>query len=125
MRPTSYRIGSQGEKPNINKSVEVHPQLSINGHPVDGVLMGAGSLWLQESWVAWFPSPIQNMVRHMGNPLTRFCAHMKDLLQLLHKGCGFFCGEFLTFCKKHYDKTLEIHIFKCKISFFSKGFPLL
>jgi len=31
-------------KPNIN-SVEVHPQLSNNGHPVDGVLVGAGSLW--------------------------------------------------------------------------------
>jgi hypothetical protein len=34
-------------KPNINKSVEVHPQLSNNGHPMDGALMGAGSLWLQ------------------------------------------------------------------------------
>jgi uncharacterized Zn-binding protein involved in type VI secretion len=26
-------------KPNMN-SVEVHPQLSINGHPVDGALVG-------------------------------------------------------------------------------------
>jgi len=32
-------------KPNIN-SVEVHPQLSNNGHPMDGALMGASSLWL-------------------------------------------------------------------------------
>jgi hypothetical protein len=31
-------------KPNIN-SVDVHPQLSNNGHPVNGVLVGAGSLW--------------------------------------------------------------------------------
>jgi hypothetical protein len=31
-------------KPNIN-SVEVHPQLSSNGRPVDGALVGAGSLW--------------------------------------------------------------------------------
>jgi hypothetical protein len=31
-------------KPNIN-SVEVHPQLSNKGHPVDGALVGAGSLW--------------------------------------------------------------------------------
>jgi hypothetical protein len=31
-------------KPNIN-SVEVHPQLSNNRHPVDGALDGAGSLW--------------------------------------------------------------------------------
>jgi hypothetical protein len=30
-------------KSNIN-SVEVHPQLSNNRHPVDGVLVGAGSL---------------------------------------------------------------------------------
>jgi hypothetical protein len=29
-------------KPNIN-SVEVHPQMRDNGHPVDGVLVGAGS----------------------------------------------------------------------------------
>ncbi len=32
-------------KSNIN-SLEVHPQLSNNGHPVDGVLVGADSLWL-------------------------------------------------------------------------------
>jgi len=31
-------------KPNVN-SVEVHPSLSNNGHPVDGALVGAGSQW--------------------------------------------------------------------------------
>ncbi len=32
-------------KPSII-AVEVHPQLSHNGHPVDdGALVGAGSLW--------------------------------------------------------------------------------
>jgi len=31
-------------KPKIN-SVEVHSQLSSNGHPVDGALVVAGSLW--------------------------------------------------------------------------------
>jgi hypothetical protein len=31
-------------KPNIN-GVEVHPQLSNNDHPVDGALVGAGSMW--------------------------------------------------------------------------------
>jgi hypothetical protein len=31
-------------KPNIN-SVEAHPQMSNNGHPVDGVVVGAGSPW--------------------------------------------------------------------------------
>jgi hypothetical protein len=30
-------------KPNIN-SVEIHPQLNNIEHPVDGVLVGAGSL---------------------------------------------------------------------------------
>jgi hypothetical protein len=34
-------------KPNIN-SVEVHPQLSNNGHPLDGAPVGAGSLWLAD-----------------------------------------------------------------------------
>jgi hypothetical protein len=33
-------------EPNINL-VEVHPELSNNGHPVDGALVGAGSLWLE------------------------------------------------------------------------------
>jgi hypothetical protein len=31
-------------KPNIN-SVEVHPQLINKGHPMDGALVGVGSLW--------------------------------------------------------------------------------
>jgi len=31
-------------KPHIN-SVEVHPQLSNDGHPVDDALVGAGSMW--------------------------------------------------------------------------------
>jgi len=31
-------------KPNINSNEEVHPQLSNNGHPVDGAFMGVGSL---------------------------------------------------------------------------------
>jgi hypothetical protein len=26
-------------------SVKIHPQLSRNGHPMDGALVGAGSLW--------------------------------------------------------------------------------
>jgi hypothetical protein len=28
-----------------NNPVEAHPQLSHNRHPVDGALVGAGSLW--------------------------------------------------------------------------------
>jgi hypothetical protein len=37
MRPISYPIGYE-VKSNIN-SIEVHPQLSNNGHPVDGALV--------------------------------------------------------------------------------------
>jgi hypothetical protein len=32
-------------KPGSSNSVEDHPQLSHNRHPVDGALVGAGSLW--------------------------------------------------------------------------------
>jgi hypothetical protein len=35
-----------------SNSVEDHPQLSHNSHPVDGALVGAGSLW------PFFPSLI-------------------------------------------------------------------
>jgi hypothetical protein len=42
MRPISYRIGYQGKQ--YTNSVEVHPQLSNNRHPVDGASVGAGSL---------------------------------------------------------------------------------
>jgi len=35
-------------KPKIN-SVEVHPQLSNDRHPVDGALVVAGSVWPTES----------------------------------------------------------------------------
>jgi hypothetical protein len=39
-------------KPTIN-SVEIHPQLSSNEHPVDGVLVGAGSLWPLHTIMVW------------------------------------------------------------------------
>jgi len=34
-------------KPNI-KSIQVHLQLSNDGHPVDGALVGAASVWPKE-----------------------------------------------------------------------------
>jgi hypothetical protein len=37
-------------KPNI-KSVQVHPQLSNDGHPVDGALVGAGSFWSKKNMI--------------------------------------------------------------------------
>jgi hypothetical protein len=40
-------MGYQGETGDIN-SVEVHPELSHNGHPMDGALAGACSLWPQK-----------------------------------------------------------------------------
>jgi len=36
-------------KANTN-SGEIHPQLSNNGHPVDGAMVGAGSLWPSETY---------------------------------------------------------------------------
>jgi len=44
MYETYFRKLVTKVKPNIN-SVEVHPQLSNNGHPVDGAMVGAGSVW--------------------------------------------------------------------------------
>jgi len=41
-------------KSNIN-SVEVHPQLSNNGHLVDGALVGAGSLWPSDPTLEYIP----------------------------------------------------------------------
>jgi hypothetical protein len=35
-------------KPDVN-SIEVHPQLSHNKHPVDDELVGAGSVWMSSS----------------------------------------------------------------------------
>jgi hypothetical protein len=48
-------------KPNIN-SVEIHSQLSNNSHPVDGALVGAGSLWL-------LVRPLNDGVTRMQAPL--------------------------------------------------------
>jgi hypothetical protein len=39
-----FHKGLPKVKSDIN-SVEVHPQLSDDSHPVDGALVGAGSLW--------------------------------------------------------------------------------
>jgi hypothetical protein len=39
-----FHNGLPKVKSDIN-SVEVHPQLSDDSHPVDGALVGAGSLW--------------------------------------------------------------------------------
>jgi len=62
VRPTSYRIGYQGETQiNIN-SVEVHPQLSITGyHPVDGI-------WVGECWFTM----AGELAMHWGGNLANF-----------------------------------------------------
>jgi hypothetical protein len=48
MKPISSELFTK-VKPNIN-FVRVHPQLSNNRHPVDGALVGAGSLWLSSEF---------------------------------------------------------------------------
>jgi hypothetical protein len=52
-------------KPNILTQFEVHPQMSNNGHPVDGALMGAGSLWQCAKW-----APYSNLGNIMGMSIT-------------------------------------------------------
>jgi hypothetical protein len=51
-------------KPNTNL-IEVHPQLSNNKHPVDGALVGVGSLWprLALSSQVFGHRPIYNKVK--------------------------------------------------------------
>jgi hypothetical protein len=52
-------------KPNILTQFEVHPQMSNNGHPVDGALVGAGSLWQHAKW-----APYSNLGNIMGMSIT-------------------------------------------------------
>jgi hypothetical protein len=56
---------------NIN-SVKVHPQLSDNGHPVDGALVGVGSHWrLGQAKVPVHPGPFQGHIQtRMGPPAS-------------------------------------------------------
>jgi hypothetical protein len=55
-------------KPNTN-SVEVHPQLSNNQHPVDDLPVGAGSLWQKYVYVP--PSPTPNNLRGKQSKVTK------------------------------------------------------
>jgi hypothetical protein len=56
-------------KPDIN-SVKVHPQLCNNRHPVDGALVGAGSLWPLPPTLLWVL---------LANLLTMQCACLSFL----------------------------------------------
>jgi hypothetical protein len=59
-------------KPKID-SVEVHPQLSNKGHPVDGALVDAGSLWpngfltQQFCWEWWMAQQRRRVFREKCN----------------------------------------------------------
>jgi hypothetical protein len=55
-------------KPNTN-SVEVHPELRYNEHPVDGLLVGAGSL--SQKYVYVPPSPTPNNLRRKQTKVTK------------------------------------------------------
>jgi len=66
-------------RPDIN-SVEVHPQLSNKGHPVDGALVGAGSLWPSKCraglnlilgpllWLRCLPKSVGNFSEYFHSP---------------------------------------------------------
>jgi len=50
-------------------SDEIHPQLSNNGHPVDGALVGVGSWWLNkcgQTSVACEKEPIAQLGKRNG-----------------------------------------------------------
>jgi hypothetical protein len=67
-------------KPNIN-SVEVHPQLSNNRHPVDGVLLGAGSFM---SWDHLFSNKLQSW-NSTYLQLISTCICFEDQTRILQK----------------------------------------
>jgi hypothetical protein len=57
-------------KPNIN-AVEVHPQLSNNGHPVDGALVHCGRMSLEFSVYRWALRFAIHPARTAGRPVVR------------------------------------------------------
>jgi len=67
-------------KPGSN-SVEDHPQLSHNRHPVDGALVGAGSLWPCLHPV--FGPPFTPY------PLFQWYPQSKDILMNLSMKCSY------------------------------------
>ncbi len=87
-------------KPNIN-SVEVHPQLTYNGHPVDGALVGASSLWpcklkafsgqvftSVEQLLLFDPGNWSGLGPGINNPPVRYCL-LKPGKQLTHQVLNF------------------------------------
>jgi hypothetical protein len=74
MYETYFRKLVTKVKPNIN-SVEVHPQLSNNGHPVDGAMVGAGSVW----------SPVQTSILTIIESVDRLARYLRgeEWLRLL------------------------------------------
>jgi hypothetical protein len=75
-------------KPNIN-SVEVHPQLNNNRHPVDGVLVGAGSMWPTQHCLGPPQSLLQTKSLQKKSSLLVFCSYnqpmqAKRITLLLH-----------------------------------------
>jgi hypothetical protein len=69
-------------KPNIS-SIEVHPQLSNNRHPMDGVLVGVGSLWPQHLFCDKFPWPWDKYDFYKG--FFNFEGKILELLNLDHR----------------------------------------
>ncbi len=80
-------------KPNITL-VKVHPQLSSNGHPVDGALMGASSLWPR------LPVVVVNSFSP-GLPLTPPSppAGIEEMFEIWQIGFPKFDGFLFFFCK--------------------------
>jgi hypothetical protein len=64
-------------KPHTN-SIEVHPQLSNNKHPMDGALVGASSLWL--FFASVFRKPV-GALDSLGNLTVDIVLFIKNLLK--------------------------------------------
>jgi len=74
--------------------VEVHPQLSNNRHPVDGALVGAGSLW-----------PMYRGSFNMCLSNNELFIYLRNILEFLIKNLYFPSTNF--YFKKFYLKKNE------------------
>jgi hypothetical protein len=108
-------------KPSIN-TVEVHPQLSNNGHPLDGVLVGAGSIGSREIivelnlveppylWISWndvsanvvhvFPGGLGPTILHNGSHHIEIVLTTEMRIETI-----LFFIQRMKFCLLHFAHT--------------------
>jgi hypothetical protein len=77
-------------KPNIN-SVEIHLQLSNNGHPVDGALVGAGALLPYKPYQHYTGGARRLKPKELG---TDDCCTRTYLLDIALHSCTHYTQQF-------------------------------